>query len=191
MLDIRLFIDYSNSLSDILATNTKATLEAELQYKAPSQRQGIEQVPLVIHENRYRELVAANISELVRSSSLALPLGQNIRIKEPLLQAYQVPISYEVSLILLTSTKPLNYTTQLNNVLLDLQLEEGSVLIFHYNYDDISRNLNKAKLIQLLSNLRVRRKGYFKLVVRGLPPLNIEEAYFNQLGKSYYMNFSY
>jgi len=30
MLDIRLFIDYSNSLSDILATNTKATLEAEL-----------------------------------------------------------------------------------------------------------------------------------------------------------------
>jgi hypothetical protein len=34
-LDTRLFIDNSNSPSNILATNIKVTLEAELQYETP------------------------------------------------------------------------------------------------------------------------------------------------------------
>jgi hypothetical protein len=99
--------------------------------------------------------------------------------KEPPPQAYQVPLSCEVSLTPSTSTEPLNHTTQPNDVLLDPQSKEGSAPIFHCNYKDISGNLNKAKLVQFSFNLRVKRKGYFKLAVKGLPPLNMEEAYFN------------
>jgi len=81
-------------------------------------------------------------------------------------------------------------TTQLNDVLLDPQSEEGIAPVFHCNYEDISGNLNEAKLVQFSSNPRVRRKGYFKLAVEGLPLLNVEEAYFNQPGKSHRTNFS-
>jgi hypothetical protein len=52
-LDTRLFIDSGNPPSDASATNAKAALEAKLQYKAPLQRQGTEQVPPAIPENRH------------------------------------------------------------------------------------------------------------------------------------------
>jgi hypothetical protein len=136
-------------------------------------------VSSAIPENGQRQSVAANALEPVRRPSPALPPGQDIITKEPLSQAYQVPFSCEVLPTLSTLTEPLNRITQPNDVLLNLQSEEESVLIFHYNYKDISENLNKAKLVQFLSNPKVRRKGYFKLAVKGLPLLNMEKAYFN------------
>jgi hypothetical protein len=119
-LNTRLFTNSGNSLSDISITNAKAAPKAELQYKAPSQRQGAEQVPLVIPENRHRESIASNTPEPVRSPSPALLLSQNIMTKEPPPQAYKVPINYKVLLTLSTSTEPLNRTTQLNKALLNL-----------------------------------------------------------------------
>jgi hypothetical protein len=147
-------------------------------------------VPPAIPENGQRESVAANAPEPVRRPSPASPPGQNIMTKEPLTQAHQVPLGYEVSPTPSTSTEPLNRMIPLNGVLLDPQSEEGSAPIFHCNYEDISGNLNEAKLMQFSSNPRVRRKGYFKLVVEGLPPLNVEEGFFSQPGKDHCTNFS-
>jgi hypothetical protein len=147
-------------------------------------------MPPAIPENGQRQSVAANALKLVRRPSPASPPGQNIMTKEPPPQAYQVPLSCEVLPTLSTSTEPLNRTTQPNDVLFNPQSEEGSAPIFHCNYKDISENLNKAKLVQFSSNPRVRRKGYFKLAVKGLPPFNVEEAYFNQPGKGHCINFS-
>jgi hypothetical protein len=55
------------------ATNAETAPEAELQHKASLQRQGAEQVPPAIPENRHRESVAANAPEPVRRPSLPLP----------------------------------------------------------------------------------------------------------------------
>ncbi|KAH8650307.1 JmjC domain, hydroxylase-domain-containing protein [Tricladium varicosporioides] len=170
--------------------NSEAAREAQLQHEAPSQRQGAEQGPPAIPENRQRESVAANAPEPMRRPSPASPPGQNIMTKDTSPQAHQVPVGCEVSPTPSTSTEPLHHTTQLNDALLDPQSEEGSAPMFHCNYDDISGNLNEAKLVQFSSNPRVRRKGYFKLAVEGLPPLNVEEAYYNQPGKGHCTNFS-
>jgi hypothetical protein len=141
------FTDSGNSPCDALATNIEVTLQAELQHKAPSLRQDTEQVPPAIPENGQRESVAANAPEPVRRPSPASPPGQNIMTKEPLTQAHQVPLGYEVSPTPSTSTEPLNRMIPLNGVLLDPQSEEESIPIFHYNYEDISGNLNKVKLM--------------------------------------------
>jgi hypothetical protein len=66
---------------------------------------------LAISENGQQELVAANAPEPVKRLSLASPPGQNIITKEPLPQAYQVPLNCEVLPILLTLTEPLNCIT--------------------------------------------------------------------------------
>ena len=189
-LDKRSFTDIGNSPSDASATNAEAAPEAELQHEAPSQCQGVEKLPPAIPENGQRESVAANALEPMRHPSPASPPGQNIMTKEPLPQAHQVPVGCEVSLTSSTSTESLNRTTQLSDALLDPQSEEGSAPVFHCNYEDISGNLNEAKLVQFSSNPRVRRKGYFKLAVEGLPPLNVEEASFNQPGIGHCTNFS-
>jgi hypothetical protein len=189
-LDTRSFTDSSSSPSDGSAMNAEVAPQAELQHEALSQHQCTEQAPPAIPENGQRESVAANAPEPVGRPSPTSPPGQNIITKECPPQAHRVPVGCEVSLTPLTSTEPLNRTTQLNDALLDPQSEEGNAPIFHYNCKDIRGNLNEAKLVQFSSNPRVRRKGYFKLAVEGLPPLNMEEGSFNQPGKGYYTNFS-
>lgn len=111
-LNTSTFINRGNSPSDASATNTEAVPEAELQHGAPSQRQGAEQVPPAISENRHRESGAANGSEPVRRPSS--PPGQNIMTKELPPQAHLVPGVCEVSITPSTSTEPLSLSCQPN-----------------------------------------------------------------------------
>ena len=104
-------------------------------------------------------------------------------------QAEQVPISCEVSPpSILTESR--QHTTQPNGELLHPHSDDREAPYFRCNYKDISRNLNEAKLMQFSSNPSVGRKGYFKLTVEHLPPLNVEEGTFSQPGKGHCTNFS-
>lgn len=62
--------------------------------------------------------------------------------------------------------------------------------MFSCHYSDISKTLNEEKLMMFSSDPRVKRKGYFKLAVEGLPPLNVDEASFAQPRKDHCTNFS-
>lgn len=189
-LDTRSSTDTGTSQSDASATNAEAAPEAELQYEAPSQRQCAEQVPPAIPENGQQESAATNAPEPAGLPSPPSPPGQNITTKEPPPQAHQVPVSCEASLRPASLNESLSRTTQLNDAFLDLQSEEGNAPTFHCNYEDISGNLNEGKLERFSSDPRVKKKGFFKITVGDLPPLNVREASFVQPGKDHCTNFS-
>ncbi|KAE8440659.1 hypothetical protein EG329_006838 [Mollisiaceae sp. DMI_Dod_QoI] len=164
---------------DASATNVRA--EAEM----PSQSER-EKVSPAGPGCRDRASIAANAPDQTESS---LP-DQNIRAQELTPQVQQEPVSSDVLLIPSKSTKPPRHTTQRNRALLDPQLGDRNAPTFRCNYEDISGNLNEEKLKQFSSDLRAKKKGYFKLTIEGLPTLTVEEASFTQPRKGHSTNFS-
>ncbi|KAH8650375.1 JmjC domain, hydroxylase-domain-containing protein [Tricladium varicosporioides] len=186
-LDTRSFTDSGNSPSDASVTDIGA--EAELQHEASSQGQSErEQVSTAGLESGEPVPVATNALERVEPASPTPE--QDIQAQELAPQVQQVPISCKASLMPSKSTEPPHHITQLNGALPDPLSDDGNPPTFRCNYKDISGNLNETKLLLFSSDLMVRRKGYFKLSVGGLPPLNVEETSFNQPGKGHWTNFS-
>ena len=84
-------------------------------------------------------------------------------------------IYYELALITLTA-KPSSLTTQPSNARLHPQLKNETAPTFYYKYKYISKNIIEAKFGKLSSNLDIKEKGYFKLIVEDLLPLILDEA---------------
>ncbi|KAH7418748.1 hypothetical protein BKA64DRAFT_655115 [Cadophora sp. MPI-SDFR-AT-0126] len=189
-LDTRSSADTGTSQSEALATNAEAAPEAELQYEAPPQLQCAEQVPPAIPENVQQQSVANNAPKPVGFPSPTSPPGQNITTKVSPPQAHRVPVSCVAPLTPASSNESLRRTTQPNDAFLDLRSEEGNAPTFHCNHEDISGNLNEGMLERFSSDPRVKKKGFFKITVGDLPPLNVKEASFVQPGKHHCTNFS-
>jgi hypothetical protein len=189
MLETRSFTESSKSPSDVSAMDISA--EAELQHENPPQTQSErEQASLTGPESVERASVATEAPERVKCAPPPSPPDQNTQAQGLALQAHQVSVGCEAVLTPTISTQPPTSITQLNGSLLDPQLEDRLAPTFRCHYEDISGNLNERKFVLFSSDPRVRGKGYFKLVVEGLPPLNVEETSFHQPGKDYYTNFS-
>ena len=180
-LGTRTFTD--SGQSEASATNAGAAPDCEGPSPGQPETEQVSQA-----ESGQRESVVTDVPEpLENPSATAAPDHDATALGLPS-QPGQGPVRGESALTTSTSTQPPNLQTPLGNARLDPQLEDGTAPTFRCKYKDISQTLNEAKFERFSSDPNVKEKGYFKLIVQDLPPL--EKVSLNQPGKDHFTNFS-
>jgi hypothetical protein len=118
--------------------------------------------------------MATIVPEPLAYPSATAPLDHFAVAQEPPSQPGQESVCGEDALTTSTSTTPPNLLTQSNA--LHPQSEDGTAPTFRCKYQDI-QTLNQAKFERFSSHPNVKEMGYFKLVVKDLPPLTLKDSF--------------